>query len=121
ENFKKKHASGEPLQATIRVQGHDSKLWPGVVNLLPESDAKDVPVQLANKVGGPLAVKPGTEQGKLLPQSQVFLVSVDFEKPDDSIAINSIAQVKIHCEYRSCAWLIYRTVSNTFDLGLWRP
>ena len=36
-----------------------------------------------------------------MPQSQVFLVGIDFEQPDDSIAIGTLAQVKIHCEYRS--------------------
>ncbi|MBI1833166.1 MAG: biotin/lipoyl-binding protein [Planctomycetes bacterium] len=111
-----------PLQSTIRVQGHGMKLWKGRITKahLPKSDARDVPPQLTNKMGGPLAIKPGADGNRLVPQSQVFLVGIDFEQPDDSIAINSNAQVKIHCEYRSCAWWIYRTVSSTFDLGLWR-
>jgi putative peptide zinc metalloprotease protein len=119
ENYKKATVQ-EPLQVTIRVQGHDSKLWKGSISQLPKSDAKEIPYQLSNKFGGPLAVKPGSEANKLMPQSQVFLVGIDFEQPDDSIAINSAAQVKIHCEYRSTAWWIYRTLSSTFDLGLWR-
>ena len=119
ENYKKSTPTN-PLLATIRVQGHDSKTWPGKISQLPHSDAKEIPHQLSNKAGGPLAVKPTSDPNKLAPQSQVFLVGIDFEQPDDSIAINTAAQVKIHCEYRSCAWWLYRTVSSTFDLGLWR-
>jgi hypothetical protein len=100
------------------VQGHSSKLWTGRIGQLPKSDAKEIPPQLSSKAGGPLAVKPTSEANKLVPQSQVFLVGVDFEQPDDSIAINSAAQVKIHCEYRSCAWWAYRSLSSAFDLGL---
>jgi putative peptide zinc metalloprotease protein len=117
ENYKKA-TRAKPLEVTIRVQGHDSKLWHGKISQLPKSDAKDIPYQLSSKAGGPLAVKPTSEPNKLVPQSQVFLVGIDFQDPDDSIVINSTAQVKIHCEYRSCAWWIYRTLSSTFDVGL---
>jgi putative peptide zinc metalloprotease protein len=116
ENYKNKTLHKQ--QATIRVQGRDSKLWAGRISMLPKSDAKDIPVQLSNKAGGPLAVKPSSEANKLVPQSQVFLVGIDFVDPDDSIAINSAAQVKIHCEYRSCVWWIHRTIASTFDIGL---
>jgi hypothetical protein len=29
-----------------------------------------------------------------------------------------MAQVKIHCRWRSGAWWAWRTISSTFDLGL---
>lgn len=120
ENYKKA-TEKHPLEATIRVQGRDSKTWVGRISQLPKSDSPEVPPQLSSRLGGPVAIKPSSPQGKMLPQSQVFLVGVDFVDPDDSIAINSGAQVKIHCEYRSCAWWIYRTISSTFDLHLWKP
>jgi putative peptide zinc metalloprotease protein len=120
ENYERAKMAHTPLQATIRVQGHDSKLWAGKISQLPKSDAKEIPVQLSNKAGGPLAIKPTSDPNKLAPQSQVFLVGIDFEKPDDSIAMNTAAQVKIHCEYRSCAWWIHRTIASTFDIGLVR-
>jgi putative peptide zinc metalloprotease protein len=120
ENLRKATARRQDLDVTIRVQGHGGKLWKGKVGQMPESDAKEVPQQLSSKAGGPIAIKPGAESNKLVPQSQVYLVGIDLLEPDDSIAINSGAQVKIHCEYRSCAWWIYRTVSSTFDIGLWR-
>lgn len=114
----KKERPNHPLEATIRVQGHGGKLWQGRIGVMPKSAAKTVPMQLSTKAGGPLAVKPGSTQNELEPQSQVFLVGIDFIDPDDTIAINSHAQVKIHCEYHSTAWWIYRTISSTFDLGL---
>jgi putative peptide zinc metalloprotease protein len=118
ENYKNGTLHNTP--ATIRVQGRDSRLWAGKISQMPKSAAPDIPVQLSNKAGGPLAVKPTSEPNKLVPQSQVFLVGIDFLQPDDSIAINTAAQVKIHCEYRSCVWWIHRTIASTFDLGLWR-
>jgi hypothetical protein len=54
----------------------------------------------------------------MAPLSQVFLVGVNFVKPDKAIAPGCLAQVKIHCEYRSAAWWTWRTISSTFDLGL---
>jgi putative peptide zinc metalloprotease protein len=118
ENYK--NGTLHNTQATIRVQGRSSKLWAGKISQLPTSNAPDIPVQLSNKAGGPVAVKPTSDPNKLVPQSQVFLVGIDFEKPDDGIAINTQAQVKIHCEYRSCAWWIHRTIASTFDIGLLR-
>ncbi|MBI3822324.1 MAG: efflux RND transporter periplasmic adaptor subunit [Planctomycetes bacterium] len=117
ENYDKS-TKQHPLEATIRVQGHGAKLWEGRISQLPKSDAKEIPPQLSNKMGGPLAIKPTGDPNKLTPQSQVFLVGIDLVEPDDSIAINTGAQVKIHCEYRSIAWWAYRKVSSTFDLGL---
>ena len=118
ENVDNARRTKKPLEATIRVQGHDSRLWQGVISQLPQSDAKEIPVQLSVKAGGPIAIKPGSPPNQLIPQNQVYLVGVDFKDPDDSIAINSAAQVKIHNEHRSCAWWIYRTIATTFDLGL---
>ncbi|MBI2803619.1 MAG: biotin/lipoyl-binding protein [Planctomycetes bacterium] len=117
ENYKKATAQN-PLLATIRVQGHGGRTWQGKISQLPKADAKTVPIQLTTKAGGPLAVKPTSTTNQLEPQGQVFLVGIDFIEPADSIVINSHAQVKIHCEYRSAAWWVYRTVASTFDIGL---
>ena len=82
------------------------------------AEAKTIPPALSSKGGGPLAVKPGGDPNQLVPQSQVYLVGINVEQPDEAIAPGSMAQVKIHCEYRSCAWWVWRTLSQTFDLGL---
>jgi len=118
ENLKSAKNQRTTLDATIRVQGHDKRLWAGKISQLPKSDAKDVPIELTTKAGGPLAVKPTSAPGKIEPQGQVFLVGIDFIDSDETIAVHSHAQVKIHCEHRSCAWWVYRTVATTFDIGL---
>jgi hypothetical protein len=43
---------------------------------------------------------------------------VDIDEPDDAIALNTLAQVHIHCRYRSIAWWVWRTVTRTFDVRL---
>ncbi len=94
--------------------------WTGRVTTtgLPQSEASEVPVALSSKGGGPLAVKPSDNPRKLIPQAQVYLVSINFDHPDAAIVPGTMAQVKIHCEYRSAAWWTWRTISATFDLGL---
>jgi putative peptide zinc metalloprotease protein len=106
------------LDVTIRVQGRDARTWKGRVAFLPQSEAREIPLHLSNKAGGPVAVKPGGESNKLIPQSQQYLVSIDIDQPDHAISPGTMAQVKIHCRWRSGAWWVWRTLSSTFDLGL---
>jgi len=114
----KKLTRGEVLPVTIRVYGRDSRTWTGRVAYLPESRAEFVPAALTNKAGGPLATKPSDNPNKFVPQNQVFLVGIDFEDPDVAICPGTMAQVKVHNEYRTCAWWVWRTLNATFDLGL---
>jgi multidrug efflux pump subunit AcrA (membrane-fusion protein) len=106
----------ERLPVTIRVQGRDSKLWQGRINSnLPKTKADEIPVALSSKGGGPVAVRPSSDPAKLQPQEQVFLVAVDFEDPDEALCPGTMAQVKIHNEYRSCAWWCWRAFSEAID------
>jgi putative peptide zinc metalloprotease protein len=111
----------KPLLATVSVQGHGGQTWKGHIASVPSAEAREIPPQLSNKMGGPLAVKQGADPNVAIPQNQVYLVGITIDNADESIAIHSSAQVKIHCEYRSCAWWLYRTASSAFDIGLWRP
>ena len=45
-------------------------------------------------------------------------MGVDFLQPDASICPGTMAQVKVHCRWRTCAWWLWRTVASTFDLEL---
>jgi putative peptide zinc metalloprotease protein len=112
-------APGKGLAVTIRVVGRGMTTWTGRVMNLPPSEtiSLDKFPELSSKFGGPVPVKPASDS-KLVPQSQVFLVDVDFDAPDRAIAVNSLAQVHIHCEWRSIAWFVWRKVSSTFDLPL---
>jgi putative peptide zinc metalloprotease protein len=111
---------GQELEVTIRVQGFGSQLWKGKVSRMPKSAEKTVPIQLTTKGGGPLAMKPGSDPNNPEPQGQVYLVGIDFDNDHDAaVSPGTLGQVKIHCTYRSGAWWVWRTLSSTFDLGLW--
>jgi putative peptide zinc metalloprotease protein len=125
DNLNRMKARGEKLEVTIRVRGLDTHYWSGHVSYLPTSADKTVPMALTTRGGGPLAVKPTSQPNQLEPQSQVYLVGIDFEfdaqhpdRFDRSIAMGSMAQVKIHNEYRSLGWWAWRSLSSTFDIGL---
>ena len=116
-----RQAHGEKVPVTIRIQGRAAQTWSGEVAYLRQSEAKylvDREVVLSNKAGGPLAIRPTSDPKKPEPQSQVYLLDVNIDHPDGAIVPGVMAQVKIHCEYRSCAWWTWRAISSTFDLGL---
>jgi putative peptide zinc metalloprotease protein len=114
-----KRRGPEPLLVTIRMQGRGSMTWQGRVNTdLPKSEAKEIPLPLSSKGGGPLAVKPSSDPNQLVPQSQVFLIAIDFEEADTAVCTGTMAQVKIHNDYRSTAWWCWRSVSQAIDLYL---
>jgi putative peptide zinc metalloprotease protein len=118
DNRKRMRAAGGDLPVTIRVQGMGTRTWEGRVTHLPESEAREVPVALSSRAGGPLAVKTGGAPGHLEPQSQVYLVGIDFVQPGEGVCPGQLAQVKVHNEYRTLAWYTWRALSRTFDLGL---
>jgi putative peptide zinc metalloprotease protein len=109
----------DKLPVTIRVQGRGSKTWQGRINSnLPKTKAEEIPLPLSSKGGGPVAVRPSSDPAKLQPQDQVFLVAIDFDDPDEALCTGTMAQVKIHNEYRSCAWWCWRAISEAIDLYL---
>ncbi len=119
DNLHEFAAQGRQLGVTIRVHGHVAMTWAGGVSpQLPESEAKEVPFALTNKAGGPLPTKPSQNPNLFVPQSQVYLIGVDFLEPAPSVAPGALAQIKIHCGHRSCGWWVWRFLSSTFDIGL---
>ncbi|MCS6852260.1 MAG: biotin/lipoyl-binding protein [Gemmataceae bacterium] len=118
DNFHNCRRRNADLLATIRVKGQVERTWPGRVSQLPEASATEVPIQLTTRGGGPLAVKPTSRPDRLEPQSQQYLVAVDFLQADRSICPGTLAQVKIHCEWQTIAWWLWRVINATFDLGL---
>lgn len=109
---------GKPMDVTIRVQGRADLTWSGRVSQVPEAEAKEVPVQLTNKGGGNIAVKPDSRPGVLAPQAQLYLVQVKFLDPDQAICPGTMAKVKVHCKWRSGAWWAWRSFCQLFDLGM---
>ncbi|HKI36777.1 MAG TPA: site-2 protease family protein [Gemmataceae bacterium] len=108
------------LPISIRIQGRDSCTWVGEWQVLPESEAKQIPLPLSNKGGGPISVKPpsGNDPNKLEPVDQQYMLSLTIKDPDKAVVPGSRGTVKIECRWRSAAWWVWRTVNDTFDLGL---
>jgi len=111
-------ADGRRLAVSIHFPGRGAEVVVGQVTRLPESDAKDVPLQLTQRGGGPLAVKPASDPNVQVPQSQQYLVPVELFTPDRAIVAGTMANVKIHCRWRSGAWWVWHKISSAFDLGL---
>ncbi|MCS7020192.1 MAG: hypothetical protein NZU63_00015 [Gemmataceae bacterium] len=107
------------LEASVLVKGRSDRIFLGRLVTLPAQNAQTVPVQLTQRGGGPLAVKPHTDPNVLVPMAQVYLVEVELVDPDAAIDPGQLASVKIHTRWRSAAWWLARTLANALDLGLY--
>jgi putative peptide zinc metalloprotease protein len=116
--LKEELAGGRDVPVTIRVEGGDLRVWKGRLARLPEAEAHDVPFQLTLKGGGPLAVRPGTAPHTFVPQGQQYLLGVDFLESDDAVCPGTMAQVMVHCRWRTCGWWLWRKIAATFDVEL---
>jgi len=76
-------------------------------------------VQLTQRGGGPLAVKPSEDPNLLIPLAQTYLVEVHVTDPDAAIKPGQLAVVKIHSKWRSGAWWVGRTLANALDIGFY--
>ena len=111
-------ADGRTLPVSIRVPGRGAEIIEGRITQLPASDAKDLPLALTHRGGGPLAVKPSNDPNVNVPQSQQYIVTVNILQPDSTICPGSLVKVKIHCKWQTGAWWCWRAISSAFDLGL---
>lgn len=108
-----------PLDVVIRIHGHGNRTWKGTIVRLEESEAKFVPPMLSSRSGGPVAVKaPTAKSPGLVPQAQHFLVYIDIDNDDDTIVVNSMAQVKIYLQPETCAWWVWRKLNDLLNLRL---
>lgn len=110
--------SGEGLATEIRVNGMGTKTWHGVVTELPSSEAATIPLALSSKADGPVPIKPSNDPEQLVPQTQQYLINVYVQESDVVIPPGTRAKVKIHCRKRSAAWWVWRSVCDTFNIGL---
>jgi putative peptide zinc metalloprotease protein len=108
---------GKDLEVTLRIHGRENATWKGKVVRLPESAAKYIPAALSNKCGGPVATKQSIRPDVFEPISQQYLVYVEIQKPDSAICPGQLAQAKIHCRYRTCAWWAWHSICEAFNLG----
>jgi putative peptide zinc metalloprotease protein len=107
-----------PVEITLRIQGRDRHTWKGRIVQLPESEARLIPLALSSRAGGPVAVKKAGSEDSLVPQTQHYLVYIEILDADEAILPGTKAQVKIYCQPETCLHWAWRTINNTFDLGL---
>jgi hypothetical protein len=69
---------------------------------------------------GPVPIKPNAnnQPDQLVPQSQVYLVDVALVEPGADLQPGNRARVKVHCKKQTLAWWVWRTINDTFNLGL---
>ncbi|HVL15318.1 MAG TPA: HlyD family efflux transporter periplasmic adaptor subunit, partial [Gemmata sp.] len=112
-------AERKEIAVSVLIKGRSDREFVGRVMPLPEQNAETVPVQLTQRGGGPLAVKPGGDPNVHVPLAQVYLVDVEILDSDAAIDPGQLAVVKIHTKWRSTAWWIGRSLSNALDIGLY--
>ncbi|MBN9522951.1 hypothetical protein J0H58_31300, partial [bacterium] len=108
------------LDVTLYVKGRSDREFHGKVHRLPAQNAATVPVQLTQRGGGPLAVKPNDDPNLLVPLAQTYLVEVEITDPDAALKPGQLASAKIHAKWRSGAWWVGQTLANALDIGLFR-
>lgn len=107
------------LDVSIRVHGLDAGVWEGRIDRLDESEARYIPVALSTRGGGPVPVHPPSQKTPgLVPQTQHYLVYIDFIEADPAITVGAMAQVKIYLRPETCLHWAWRTVNNVFNLRL---
>lgn len=116
-SFLKTKDGGIPV--SVHFQGRSDKVFKGVVRSLPNQSARTVPLQLTQRSGGPLAVKPSDDPNVLIPLAQTYIVDVDVTDPDAATKPGGFAVVKIHTKWRSAAWWVGRVISNALDIGFY--
>jgi putative peptide zinc metalloprotease protein len=107
------------LDVSVYVKGRSDRVFNGKLRRLPAQNAMNVPIQLTQRGGGPLAVKPSEDPNQLIPLAQTYLVEVELTDPDAAIRPGQLAVVKIHAKWRSGAWWVGRALANALDIGLY--
>jgi putative peptide zinc metalloprotease protein len=111
---------GGELAVSVLVKGQTAEMISGALRRLPESDARQVPIGLTQRAGGPLAVKQSGEQGAdVTPVAQVYLVEIDLTNAGGTVRPGQLVATKVHCQWRTGAWWVARALSTALDWGLY--
>jgi putative peptide zinc metalloprotease protein len=106
-------------QMVLRIHGQGMREWTGQIKTLPPAEAREIPMALSTRGGGPVAVKAGSRPEQLVPQTQHFLVYIDIEDEDKTLVPGNMCQVKIYLKPETCVQWLWRTINDVFELGLY--
>ena len=111
---------GGMVPVSIYVKGRTDKIFSGVIRSLPHSDAKQVPMPLTQRGGGPLAVRQSGDEGEeVTPLAQVYLIEVELTDPDATIPPGTLVKAKVLCQWRTASWWVGRKLAELLDIGLY--
>ena len=109
------------LDAAVYVTGRTDRVYQARVRLLPQADSKQLPPQLTQRGGGPIAVKQSGDEGReATPVAQIYLVDVELLDPDASVRPGTLVHVKVYCKWRSAGWWVKRKLAEALDIGLYQ-
>ena len=111
--------AGGELDVSILIKGRSDREFHGKLRRLPGQNATTLPIQLTQRGGGPLAVKPSDDPNQLIPLAQTYIVEVEVLDPDAAIRPGQLAVVKVHAKSRSGAWWVGKTLANALYIGLY--
>ena len=117
EGVKKSTPDAPYLQVTILAKNRSDQLFHGRILRLPDTDEKNVPLQLTHKAGGTLATKPGGDPNVNQPLVQTYLIAIEIDDPDSTLISGTLATAKIP-NGGSAAWWAWPALSS-LDIGLW--
>jgi putative peptide zinc metalloprotease protein len=107
------------LEVSILPSRRSDKQFTGRITKLPDTDEKNVPIQLTHRGGGTWATKPGGDPNVHQPMVQAYLVPIEVDDPDATLAPGTLATCKVHVKWRSGAWWAWRSIASALDVGLW--
>jgi putative peptide zinc metalloprotease protein len=107
------------LEVSILPKNRADRELVGRIVRLPDTDEKNVPIALTHRGGGSLATRPGGDPNVNQPLVQTYLIPIEIENPDATLAPGSLATVKIHLKWRSAAWWTWRSIASALNVGLW--
>jgi len=107
------------IEVSILPKNRSDHEFKGRITRLPNTDEKNIPIQLTSRGGGNIATKPGGDPNVHQPLIQIYLVYVEIDEPDHTLVTGTLATAKIHLEWRSAAWWTWRSIASALDIGLW--
>jgi len=119
ERARAENPSDPHLAVSILPFRRSDHEFTGKIYKLPDTDEKNVPIQLTSRGGGSLATKPGGDPNVHQPLVQTYLVPVEVDDPDRTLTPGTLATVKIHLKWKSAAWWAWRSIASALDVGLW--
>jgi putative peptide zinc metalloprotease protein len=119
ERARRENPADPHLEVSILPARRSDREFKGRVTQLPDTDEKNLPIQLTSRGGGTVAPKPGGDPNVHQPIVQTYLIPVEVEDPDETLAPGTLATVKIHLKWKSAAWWAWRSIASALDVGLW--